>query len=716
MISLLSSWLRREVRSGLRSRRPRPARRPVCKPWLELLEGRTLLSSWSTVAPMPTAREGLAAATGFNGRIYAIGGTVNGSPSGTTNTVEAYTPSTNSWSAVASLPTARLGLAAATGFDGRIYAIGGTNGSNVFNTVEAYNPVTNSWSAVATLPTARFGLTAATGFDGRIYAIGGIDNNNVFNTVEAYSPGTNSWSTLTSMPTARAGLRTATGFDGRIYAIGGTNGHNPINTVEAYSPGTNSWSTVASMPTARQGLAAATGIDGRIYAIGGTNGGALNTVEAYGPGTNSWSTVTSMPTARFSLAAATGFDGRIYAIGGFNGGTLKTTEAYTLSISIKVIDGHILQLVDDEPASRFAITDDRHWGINVILNDHSLGVFHGIDRVEIRSGSGDDIVRYTVAGGAGRPADLMLDLGNGADTFTLNAGAGMPELRSARPWDIDIHTGAGKKNVSTLIQGSTPVQMGVDLGAGPNFVDLAFDHIEHMPAASELTVKGGRGDNNIHVSYGFNPPPATSMEPHNEAPITTTIDGGMGAQTIGLTYLFTPQLVPSDPSTVPFNIPLRTKVKGGEGYNYIHVIFAGNPPPGDRSGVSSVQIDAPIEVNVKGGKDADNILVEFLAQAPSERPGTQLVLNSRFQMRLDGGDGNDRIEADLFFASQSRGFVDAEVFGGRGDDFLMLDIHGYEDPNLRALLRALIDGGDGVDIAVATRNVMVRHCEEVRWL
>ena len=62
------SWLHREARSGRSSRRPRPVR----KAWLEALESRTVLSSWSTVAPMPTARDELAAAAGSDGRIYAI--------------------------------------------------------------------------------------------------------------------------------------------------------------------------------------------------------------------------------------------------------------------------------------------------------------------------------------------------------------------------------------------------------------------------------------------------------------------------------------------------------------------------------------------------------------------------------------------------------------------------------------------------------------------
>jgi N-acetylneuraminic acid mutarotase len=287
---------------------------------------------WATAAPMPTARVYLAAATGRDGRIYAIGGyNASGTP---LNTVEAYTPSTNTWATMAPMPTARFGLAAATGPDGRIYAIGGSaSGGADLNTVEAYTPSTNTWATVAPMPTARTLLAAATGPDGRIYAIGGLHNNCCgLNTVEAYKPSTNSWATVASMPTARWGIAAATGPDGRIYAFGG---QNDLTTAEAYTASANSWATVASMSTGRYTPAAATGPDGLVYVMGGDlNYVALSAVEAYTASTDSWATAPPMPTGRRGLAAATGHDGRIYAIGGTTGEghtptTVNTVEAYT---------------------------------------------------------------------------------------------------------------------------------------------------------------------------------------------------------------------------------------------------------------------------------------------------------------------------------------------------------------------------------------------------
>jgi serine/threonine protein kinase/N-acetylneuraminic acid mutarotase len=300
-----------------------PPASPVASPTSSTTGANASPATWTERQALPRSAYALAAATGSDGRTYAIGGYRGAF----LKSVDAYTPGTNRWTPVASMATARDGLAAVSGPDGRIYAIGGYN-AGALNTVEAYTPSTNSWAAVASLPTARHLLAAVAGPDGRIYAIGGNNGTAAVNTVEAYTPSSNTWTTVASMPTARANLAAAVGADGRIYAIGGER-PSAVKTVEAYTPSTNTWTTVATMPTARGGLATLTGADGRIYALGGTNGKYLTTVEAYTPSTNTWTTVASMPTARSALAAALGPDERIYAIGGRDtSGDLAIVEAY----------------------------------------------------------------------------------------------------------------------------------------------------------------------------------------------------------------------------------------------------------------------------------------------------------------------------------------------------------------------------------------------------
>ena len=289
---------------------------------------------WNQVAPLPTPDDFLAAATGPDGRIYAIGGSDS---YGAVSTVSAYAPSTNTWTQVASLPVALDGPAAVTGPDGRIYAIGGLDSSfEPVSTVYAYTPSTNIWTQVASLPADLDELAAATGPDGRIYAIGGLDSHgNTVSAVYAYAPSTNTWTQVASLPEPLHHLAATTGPDGSIYALGGADASVPVSTVYAYAPSTNTWTTVADLPVAVVDPAAVTGPDGRIYAIGGLDSynDPVSTVSAYAPSTNTWTQVASLPVALNYLAVVTGPDGRIYAIGGEDAGghPVSTVSAYAPS-------------------------------------------------------------------------------------------------------------------------------------------------------------------------------------------------------------------------------------------------------------------------------------------------------------------------------------------------------------------------------------------------
>jgi MYXO-CTERM domain-containing protein len=300
---------------------------------------RAATTGWSTVAPMPTTRAWFAAASGADGRVYAMGGDVSGKAA---NSVDAYTPTTDSWSAVAPMPTTLEFLAAVGGKDGRIYVMGGshpdqslaTRGPTPVGTFDAYDPRTNVWVALPSMPTPRDSLAAAAGPDGHLYALGGENaSGSAVASVEAYDPSTGEWSSLPPMSHARTALAAVTGADGRIYAIGGVDGAGvALNSVEAYDPTTQTWTSVAPMSATRLNLAAATLPDGTLCAIGGngvTGPDSTSTVEVYSPRTDRWTSLATMLTARGGLAAAS-VDNRVYALGGSDahGHELAVAEAY----------------------------------------------------------------------------------------------------------------------------------------------------------------------------------------------------------------------------------------------------------------------------------------------------------------------------------------------------------------------------------------------------
>ena len=291
-----------------------------------------ITSPWTQVAST-NSMHGIAGATpGPDGRIYVLGG--EGSNSNPSTTVEAYDPSSNTWTNVAPMNVAREDLAAVT-LNGNLYALGGdANG-----TVEAYDPTSNTWTpptgpgSIAPMHIARTAF-AAVALNGRIYAIGGSGPSGFLSSVEMYDPTSNSWTPLTgssaiaSMNVSRVEFGAVAALDGRIYAMGGVS-DGDTNSVEAYNPSTNTWTppgAIAAMNTTHSYFPAVLGPDGNIYAIAGLTGDTNQntTVEEYLSNSNSWKIVSPLLAGKFGHCAAVA-DGKIYAIGSLAD---STVEAY----------------------------------------------------------------------------------------------------------------------------------------------------------------------------------------------------------------------------------------------------------------------------------------------------------------------------------------------------------------------------------------------------
>ncbi len=284
---------------------------------------------WATKAPMPTARTFLSAVS-TGGKIYAIGGS-NGSIE--FNNIEEYNPAGNTWLAKNHITPARFALGACV-VSSEVIIMGGASGDNFSNltyygTTEAYNPATNligGPKASTLIPLARFGIAV---LNNDIYILGGQTTGGVnVSSVEVYTGNTWFWST--PMPHHLRDCAAVT-IGGKIYVMGGyTSSGQVTSEVMVFDPGLDSWSSAAPMPTARTGLAAAV-LNNKIYAIGGFSGSSdLNTLEIYDPSADSWTAGPAMLTARKCLAAAV-VNNCIYVLGGDNitMGPLATVESYT---------------------------------------------------------------------------------------------------------------------------------------------------------------------------------------------------------------------------------------------------------------------------------------------------------------------------------------------------------------------------------------------------
>ena len=296
---------------------------------------------WTAKAPMQLARSYSGAAV-VNNRIYMTGGegTVLAGGGRYANTIEAYDPNSDTWTAKA--PVSSLVFSPGVGAIGNmVYSVGGADYCcDQRAAVVAYDTSSNTWTDKARMSTLRSSLGVAV-IQNILYAVGGSELDVIpygfptivrSSVVEAYDPAKDAWTFKAPMPTARANMAVGV-INNIVYAAGGYGTSGAVNTVEAYDPSTNTWTTKAPMPTARSDAAAGV-VNNKLYVVGGSgldsgSPARLNTVEAYDPATNTWATKPAMPTRRQGLSVAV-VDNVLYAIGGENtaGVPLATVEAY----------------------------------------------------------------------------------------------------------------------------------------------------------------------------------------------------------------------------------------------------------------------------------------------------------------------------------------------------------------------------------------------------
>jgi len=237
--------------------------------------------SWESVSAMADGRRFHGAALGDDGFIYAVGGSEwGGAPA--FSSVERYNPQTNTWSPATPMHTARHGHGVINACC-VIYAIGGADENGVkLGTMETYDVCTETWTIspyMLNVPRAFFGVTVD--HCGKIYAIGGDDGTNALASVEVFDTKNAGigWQMLgCDLSVARRHLGAGTDQEGRIYAIAGIPASGPpIDSVERFDPAdpTPCWEPGPPLNQGRQMGAYATASDGKIFVLGGWNSSNL---------------------------------------------------------------------------------------------------------------------------------------------------------------------------------------------------------------------------------------------------------------------------------------------------------------------------------------------------------------------------------------------------------------------------------------------------------
>jgi N-acetylneuraminic acid mutarotase len=218
------------------------------------------------------------------------------------------------------LPTPRSGLAAAT-YENQIYAMGGETAQGIISSVERYDPTSDTWIALSSKPTAVTDANAAV-IRGQIYVPGGrldAERLRISDRLEVYNPRQDRWEQRARLPEPLSAYALAS-FEGKLYLFGGWNGERYLNSVYAYSPDEDVWRAQTPMPTAR-GYAGAAVIGGKILVLGGYDGrSAVAANEVYFPERDNgqdipWAQRASLPEGRYGMGVAS-ISNVAYVIGG----------------------------------------------------------------------------------------------------------------------------------------------------------------------------------------------------------------------------------------------------------------------------------------------------------------------------------------------------------------------------------------------------------------
>lgn len=274
---------------------------------------------WIECAPMPTARNLLAAAS-VGTKIYCMGGNTSTGNYAQVATNECYDTVSNTWEKKANMLSATIQFTAQS-IDTKIYCLG----RYVYgNTNVCYDTVTDTWSTKTGITTGR-GYSSSAKVDNKIYVIGGYSAYNTATSKnECYDPTTDTWTTKANASASRQ-KAVAVGVGNIVYYVGGVDGthSNYYATTYAYDTVTNTWTTKASLPEKKASAMGAC-LNEALYVSMGVDNNFLYsrnhsyTTYTYDANNNTWIKVNGAPT-KISSAGFCVNDNALYVFGGEDG-------------------------------------------------------------------------------------------------------------------------------------------------------------------------------------------------------------------------------------------------------------------------------------------------------------------------------------------------------------------------------------------------------------
>lgn len=276
---------------------------------------------WQELAPMPTARAGLAVAA-YDGLIYAIGGETE---QGVIGAVERYDPATDSWETLPDKPTPVTEAQAAV-IGGLIYVPGGKLRNGLATeVVEIYDPLQESWSMGSSLPTPAAGYALAA-FEGDLFLIHGGAVGEDSSPLLRYDSGAETWLNIEGSVIHRSD--NAAAGSGGIYVIGKEEAGSSPWQVLFFQPaqdrnGAHPWTVITEVPSPIQPHATIAFGD-LLYILGTNRETSEPALLEYIPGTQTWQWLSTADSQNWEGMEAVGTGTYFYAVGGRMNGKLTS--------------------------------------------------------------------------------------------------------------------------------------------------------------------------------------------------------------------------------------------------------------------------------------------------------------------------------------------------------------------------------------------------------
>ncbi|KAM5165468.1 kelch-like protein 6 [Mantella aurantiaca] len=180
-------------------------------------------------------------------------------------------------------------------FKNEVYISGG---KETQHEVWKYNSSINKWIKIEILNVGRWRHKMAA-VCGKVYAIGGFDGSQRIYSVEAYDPFHNCWTEAAPLIMSVSSFAAAS-HKSKLYVIGGgPNGKLATDKTQCYDPSTNKWGLKAPMPVEAKCVNAVSFHD-HIYVVGG----AMKAIYSYNPLEDTWCLVTKFSQERASCGIA----------------------------------------------------------------------------------------------------------------------------------------------------------------------------------------------------------------------------------------------------------------------------------------------------------------------------------------------------------------------------------------------------------------------------